>query len=134
LDVLIEMSYYRFDGFMTLAKNYLGVDAHPLFYNMKELMRAVEITPADVTKCLMMCEHTTLSGLLNFIDGLWSAHGGKQITIVFTTNLLDMLDPAVIRQGQMDVHIEMRSFCFEAFHNAGQELPRCEGTPADYHR
>ncbi|KAF3444738.1 hypothetical protein FNV43_RR14431 [Rhamnella rubrinervis] len=56
----------------------------------------------------------TLSGLLNFIDGLWSACGGERI-IVFTTNYMEKLDPALIRKGRMDKHIEL-SFCnFEAF-------------------
>ncbi|TVU48853.1 hypothetical protein EJB05_00134, partial [Eragrostis curvula] len=56
----------------------------------------------------------TLSGLLNFIDGLWSACGGERI-IIFTTNYLDKVEPALIRRGRMDKHIEM-SFCtFEAF-------------------
>ncbi|CAH8388783.1 unnamed protein product [Eruca vesicaria subsp. sativa] len=56
----------------------------------------------------------TLSGLLNFIDGLWSACGGERI-IVFTTNFVDKLDPALIRKGRMDKHIEM-SYCgFKAF-------------------
>jgi len=56
----------------------------------------------------------TLSGLLNFIDGLWSACGGERI-VVFTTNHVDRLDPALIRRGRMDMHIEM-SYCgFEAF-------------------
>ncbi|KAK0584715.1 hypothetical protein LWI29_017549 [Acer saccharum] len=56
----------------------------------------------------------TLSGLLNFIDGLWSACGGERI-IVFTTNHVDKLDPALIRRGRMDKHIEMSYCCFEAF-------------------
>ncbi|PON59456.1 Spastin [Parasponia andersonii] len=56
----------------------------------------------------------TLSGLLNFIDGIWSACGGERI-IVFTTNFVEKLDPALIRKGRMDKHIEL-SFCgFEAF-------------------
>jgi SpoVK/Ycf46/Vps4 family AAA+-type ATPase len=56
----------------------------------------------------------TLSGLLNFIDGLWSACGCERI-VVFTTNHVDKLDPALIRRGRMDMHIEM-SYCgFEAF-------------------
>ncbi|CAH9123313.1 unnamed protein product [Cuscuta epithymum] len=56
----------------------------------------------------------TLSGLLNFIDGLWSAIGGERI-IVFTTNFREKLDPALIRRGRMDKHIEL-SYCgFEAF-------------------
>ena len=56
----------------------------------------------------------TLSGLLNFIDGLWSACGGERI-IVFTTNHLEKLDPALIRRGRMDKHVEL-SYCrFEGF-------------------
>ncbi|KAK4488721.1 hypothetical protein RD792_004501 [Penstemon davidsonii] len=56
----------------------------------------------------------TLSGLLNFIDGLWSSCGSERI-IVFTTNYKDKLDPALIRRGRMDKHIEL-SYCgFEAF-------------------
>ncbi|KAI3670018.1 hypothetical protein L6452_41591 [Arctium lappa] len=56
----------------------------------------------------------TLSGLLNFVDGLWSACGGDRI-IVFTTNHVEKLDPALIRRGRMDKHIEL-SYCgFEAF-------------------
>ncbi|KAI6675297.1 hypothetical protein NL676_003203 [Syzygium grande] len=56
----------------------------------------------------------TLSGLLNFIDGLWSACGGERL-IVFTTNYLEKLDPALIRRGRMDKHIELSYCCFEGF-------------------
>ncbi|KAI3933564.1 hypothetical protein MKX01_032669 [Papaver californicum] len=48
----------------------------------------------------------TLSGLLNFIDGIWSSFGDERI-IVFTTNHKDKLDPALLRPGQMDKHIHM---------------------------
>lgn len=51
----------------------------------------------------------TLSGLLNFIDGLWSSCGDERI-IVFTTNHKDRLDPALLRPGRMDMHINM-SYC-----------------------
>ncbi|XP_021833867.1 AAA-ATPase At2g18193-like [Prunus avium] len=51
----------------------------------------------------------TLSGLLNFIDGLWSSCGDERI-IVFTTNHKDQLDPALLRSGRMDVHIHL-SYC-----------------------
>lgn len=51
----------------------------------------------------------TLSGLLNFIDGLWSCCGDERI-IVFTTNHKDKLDPALLRPGRMDMHIHM-SYC-----------------------
>uniref|UniRef100_A0A0C9RJC2 TSA: Wollemia nobilis Ref_Wollemi_Transcript_14805_1874 transcribed RNA sequence n=1 Tax=Wollemia nobilis TaxID=56998 RepID=A0A0C9RJC2_9CONI len=56
----------------------------------------------------------TLSGVLNFTDGLWSCCGSERI-IIFTTNHIDRLDPALLRSGRMDKHIHL-SFCtFPAF-------------------
>lgn len=51
----------------------------------------------------------TLSGLLNFTDGLWSCCGEERI-FVFTTNHVENLDPALLRPGRMDMHILM-SYC-----------------------
>ncbi|KAJ4822974.1 hypothetical protein Tsubulata_000340, partial [Turnera subulata] len=51
-------------------------------------------------------EEVTLSGLLNFIDGLWSSCGDERI-IIFTTNHKEKLDPALLRPGRMDVHVYM---------------------------
>ncbi|KAI4379822.1 hypothetical protein MLD38_006068 [Melastoma candidum] len=48
----------------------------------------------------------TLSGLLNFTDGLWSCCGSERI-FVFTTNHIEKLDPALLRSGRMDMHIHM---------------------------
>lgn len=48
----------------------------------------------------------TLSGLLNFTDGLWSCCGEERI-IVFTTNHRDNVDPALLRCGRMDVHVSL---------------------------
>ena len=56
----------------------------------------------------------TLSGLLNFIDGLWSSCGGERL-IVFTTNYVEKLDPALIRKGRMDKHIELSYCSFQGF-------------------
>ena len=53
MDMHIEMSYCGFDGFRTLAQKYLGVDEHPLFDAVRELLWEVQITPADVAECLM---------------------------------------------------------------------------------
>ncbi|KAM3342889.1 protein HYPER-SENSITIVITY-RELATED 4 [Capsicum galapagoense] len=51
----------------------------------------------------------TLSGLLNFIDGLWSSCGDERV-IIFTTNHVEKLDPALLRPGRMDMHINL-SYC-----------------------
>ncbi|WRX20913.1 ATPase [Theobroma cacao] len=70
----------------------------------------------------------TLSGLLNCIDGLWSACGGERI-IVFTTNYVEKLDPALIRRGRMDVHIEMSYCCFDAFKVLAKNYLKIESHP-----
>lgn len=56
--------------------------------------------------CFDFCSQATLSGMLNFIDGLWSSCGEERI-IIFTTNHKERLDAALLRPGRMDVHIEM---------------------------
>ncbi|KAL2532550.1 P-loop containing nucleoside triphosphate hydrolase superfamily protein [Abeliophyllum distichum] len=68
------------------------------------LNREVEPEPSD-TKL-------TLSGLLNFMDGLWSNCGDERI-IIFTTNHKEKIDPALLRPGRMDMHIHM-SYCTPA--------------------
>ncbi|KAJ0965658.1 hypothetical protein J5N97_026796 [Dioscorea zingiberensis] len=55
----------------------------------------------------------TLSGLLNFTDGLWSCCGSERI-FVFTTNHVERLDPALLRSGRMDMHIFMSHCSFPA--------------------
>ncbi|KAB1224873.1 putative mitochondrial chaperone bcs1 [Morella rubra] len=56
----------------------------------------------------------TLSGLLNFTDGLWSCCGEERI-IVFTTNHRENVDPALIRCGRMDVHVNLGTCGMHAF-------------------
>lgn len=56
----------------------------------------------------------TLSGLLNFVDGLWSSCGDERI-IIFTTNHKERLDPALLRPGRMDMHIHMSYLKASAF-------------------
>ncbi|KAJ4851364.1 hypothetical protein Tsubulata_006679 [Turnera subulata] len=70
----------------------------------------------------------TLSGLLNFIDGLWSACGGERL-IVFTTNYVEKLDPALIRRGRMDKHIELSYCSFEAFKVLARNYLKLEAHP-----
>nr|GMC56069.1 AAA-ATPase At3g50940-like [Ipomoea batatas] len=55
-----------------------------------------------------------LSGVLNLIDGLWSSCGDERI-IVLTTNHKDRLDPALLRPGRMDKHIQMSYCTFSGF-------------------
>lgn len=56
----------------------------------------------------------TLSGLLNFTDGLWSCCGNERI-LIFTTNHIEKLDDALLRPGRMDLHIHMSYCTYAAF-------------------
>ena len=59
-------------------------------------------------------DKVTLSGLLNFIDGIWFTCGSERL-ILFTTKYVEKLDPASIRKGRMDKHIELFYCSFEGF-------------------
>ncbi|KAH7352946.1 hypothetical protein KP509_19G071200 [Ceratopteris richardii] len=56
----------------------------------------------------------TLSGLLNFVDGLWSCSGEERL-FIFTTNFKERIDPALLRPGRMDMHILLSYCTFHAF-------------------
>ncbi|GKF96861.1 AAA-ATPase-like protein, partial [Tanacetum coccineum] len=47
MDVHINMSYCTPCGFRLLASNYLGTTQHDLFGEIEDLIRKVEITPAE---------------------------------------------------------------------------------------
>ncbi|XP_021831587.1 AAA-ATPase At3g50940-like [Prunus avium] len=70
----------------------------------------------------------TLSGLLNFIDGLWSTCGEERI-IVFTTNHKDRLDPALLRPGRMDLHIHLSYCTFSGFKTLAYNYLRIQEHP-----
>ncbi|KAK9678396.1 hypothetical protein RND81_11G208700 [Saponaria officinalis] len=56
----------------------------------------------------------SLSGVLNFIDGLWSCCADERI-IILTTNRKEKLDKALLRPGRMDMHIHMSYLTMNAF-------------------
>ncbi|KAI4314817.1 hypothetical protein L6164_027686 [Bauhinia variegata] len=63
----------------------------------------------SIPKTAKVSHRFTLSGLLNYMDGLWSSCGEERI-IIFTTNHVEKIDPALLRPGRMDMHINL-SFC-----------------------
>ena len=63
---------------------------------------------------------------MNIIDGLWSSCGEERI-IVFTTNDKDKLDPALLRPGRMDVHVDMSYCTIEGFKLLATNYLKIEG-------
>ena len=67
-----------------------------------------------------------LATILNCIDGIGAP---TNIIYIFTTNHMEMLDPALVRPGRMDLVIEMKPVCEETliqflkFHYPNENIP-----------
>jgi predicted AAA+ superfamily ATPase len=57
----------------------------------------------------------SLSGLLNFMDGILNSCCAEERVMVFTMNSKDHIDPALLRPGRIDVHIHFPLCDFLAF-------------------
>ncbi|XVE77310.1 hypothetical protein DITRI_Ditri13aG0052000 [Diplodiscus trichospermus] len=57
----------------------------------------------------------SLSGILNFMDGILSSSCGEEKVMVFTMNSKDHVDSAILRPGRIDVHIHFPLCDFKAF-------------------
>lgn len=76
-------------------------------------------------------ENVSLSEVLNSIDGMCAPHN---TIFIFTTNVIEELDPALIRPGRMDIRLEIKPICEETLNKFtkkffGRELPigyRCK--------
>ncbi|KAE8678253.1 P-loop containing nucleoside triphosphate hydrolases superfamily protein isoform 1 [Hibiscus syriacus] len=75
------------------------------------------IVVEDLDRFLMeKCRGVTLSGILNFMDGIISCCGEKRV-MVFTMNKKDQVDEAVLRPGRIDVHVHFPLCDFSSFKN-----------------
>ncbi|GLT44654.1 hypothetical protein SLA2020_185390 [Shorea laevis] len=68
-DVHINLSHFTVDEFRIWASNYLGINNHPLFGEIKSLIQGTGVTPAEVAEELMRNEDADLAlqGLVNFL-------------------------------------------------------------------
>ncbi|XP_021889580.1 AAA-ATPase At2g46620 [Carica papaya] len=57
----------------------------------------------------------SLSGILNFMDGILSSCCAEEKVMVFTMNGKDLVDQAILRPGRIDVHIHFPLCDFSAF-------------------
>lgn len=67
--------------------------------------KAVQPTQGDTPTEKAEAEGITLSGLLNCMDGLTAPDGA---VIVMTTNHPELLDPALLRPGRVDVRVDFQ--------------------------
>ncbi|KAK2991984.1 hypothetical protein RJ640_014845 [Escallonia rubra] len=72
MDKHVELSYYCFEGFKLLARNYLDVGAHNVFDKIRALLEEVDMTPTDVAENSMpkLAEDDADACLGNFIRAL----------------------------------------------------------------
>ncbi|XP_050203942.1 AAA-ATPase At2g46620 [Mercurialis annua] len=57
----------------------------------------------------------SLSGILNFMDGILNSCCAEERIMVFTMNSKDHIDPAILRPGRIDVHIHFPLCDFSVF-------------------
>ncbi|XP_052171421.1 AAA-ATPase At2g46620-like [Diospyros lotus] len=57
----------------------------------------------------------SMSGVLNFMDGIVSSCCGDERVMLFTMNSKDHIDPAILRPGRIDVHIHFPFCNFNSF-------------------
>ncbi|CAL1384159.1 unnamed protein product [Linum trigynum] len=78
VDVQVNMSYCTFTAFKTLAYNYLKETEHELFGEIKELLRKVEATPAEVAGELLKSKNVDVA-LHGVVKLLRSKEGTRSI-------------------------------------------------------
>ncbi|KAJ0758734.1 putative AAA+ ATPase domain, ATPase, AAA-type, core, AAA-type ATPase domain-containing protein [Helianthus annuus] len=57
----------------------------------------------------------TLTGVLNFMDGLLNSCCGDEKLMIFTVNSKDKIDSSILRPGRIDVHIYFPMCTFNSF-------------------
>ncbi|XP_021747398.1 AAA-ATPase At3g50940-like [Chenopodium quinoa] len=78
MDVHIHMSYLTFGGFKILSSNYLNISSHALFAQIEELLKDVQVTPAEAAQELMKSDDID-EVLEGFEQLLLKKEKGKQV-------------------------------------------------------
>ncbi|KAL5713194.1 hypothetical protein ACHQM5_015296 [Ranunculus cassubicifolius] len=70
MDMHIKLSYCTPSGFKVLAYNYLKIRHHPLFKDIRKMIKKVDVTPADIAEKLMKNAKPdiVLQELLEFLE------------------------------------------------------------------
>jgi hypothetical protein len=85
-------------------------DVDCTLFNRQKGFKESEDTVEDDNFPRLRAKRTSLSQILNSIDGIVNPHN---TIFVFTTNHIEELDPALIRPGRMDLRLEIKPCCSE---------------------
>ncbi|KAF5731983.1 P-loop containing nucleoside triphosphate hydrolases superfamily protein [Tripterygium wilfordii] len=114
-------------SFVAAMANFLGYDVYDIdLSKVREdsdlkmlLLQATTksvIVIEDLDRFLTQKSSTvSLSGILNFMDGLLNSCCAEERIMVATMNNKDQIDPAILRPGRIDVHIHFPVCDFSAF-------------------
>ncbi|OAY48966.1 AAA-ATPase At2g46620 [Manihot esculenta] len=114
-------------SFVAAMANFLGYDVYDI-----DLSRVLDDSDLKLlllqttTKSVIVVEDldrflmdkstaVSLSGVLNFMDGISNSCCAEERIMVFTVNSKDQIDPAILRPGRIDVHIHFPLCDFSAF-------------------
>ncbi|KAI5598889.1 hypothetical protein POPTR_002G175600v4 [Populus trichocarpa] len=114
-------------SFVAAIANFLGYDVYDIDLSrvlddsdMKMLLLQTTcksvILIEDLDRFLMdKSTRVSLSGILNFMDGVLNSCCADERIMVYTMNCKDHVDPAILRPGRIDVHIHFPLCDFSAF-------------------
>ncbi|KAF8033558.1 hypothetical protein BT93_D2220 [Corymbia citriodora subsp. variegata] len=116
-------------SFVAAMANFLGYDVYDIDLSKVKDDSDLKVLLMDTTsKSVIVMEDLdrflaskstalSVSGILNFMDGILSSCCAEERIMVFTMNSKEHIDPAILRPGRVDVHIHFPLCDFSAFKN-----------------
>lgn len=116
-------------SFVAAMANFLGYDVYDIDLSKLKDDSDLKLLLMDTTaKSVVVMEDLdrflaskstalSLSGILNFMDGILSSCCAEERIMVFTMNSKEHVDAAIMRPGRVDVHIHFPLCDFSAFKN-----------------
>nr|XP_043621323.1 AAA-ATPase At2g46620 [Erigeron canadensis] len=129
-----KRSYLLYGPSGTGKSSFIAAIAKHLSYNIYDIDLSKVVTDSDLkmlllqttSKSIIVVEdldrfitssssNLSLSGILNFMDGILNSCCGDEKLMVFTMNSKEKIDPSVLRPGRIDVHLYFPLINFNSF-------------------